>query len=159
MGDRKRRLSRAIDALALRVEHGALLAATDPAELLESAVARIRELEARAEQAERELDRVRVDLVTAQHAIGEGWFAGGADTATAIERKTKALEDGARDAGARAAAAEERLAALTQAAGEAAETLDALIYWHDCGDIDRSWWEDAREKLATLRAAMGETNG
>lgn len=39
-----------------------------------------------------DLDKLRVELLEAQHAVGEGWFAGGCTLAEAIERKTRALE-------------------------------------------------------------------
>lgn len=106
----------------------------------------------RAQEAERELDRVRVDLVTAQHAIGEGWFAGGADTATAIERKARALEDGARDAGARAAAAEERVR-------EVEEALRGLLLSRDASWTGGHDWQDAVDRAAALLIPTTPTAG
>lgn len=38
------------------------------------------------------IDQLRVELVTAQHEVGEAWFAGGATLADSIRRKITALE-------------------------------------------------------------------
>ena len=38
------------------------------------------------------IDQLRVELVTAQHEVGEAWFAGGATLAEAIRRKSAFLE-------------------------------------------------------------------
>lgn len=58
-------------------------------------IAELRTLRARVDEMERDLDACRVDLVEAQHTVGEGWFAGGATLAEAIERKCRMLESDA----------------------------------------------------------------
>lgn len=40
-----------------------------------------------------EIDALRVELVTAQHVVGEAWFRGGKTLAEAIETKCRKLED------------------------------------------------------------------
>lgn len=46
----------------------------------------------RADEAAATIDQLRVELVTAQHEVGEAWFAGGATLAEAIRRKSAVLE-------------------------------------------------------------------
>lgn len=47
---------------------------------------------ARVEELEEELDELRAELMLAEKAVGEGWFAGDATLAEAIKRKCDALE-------------------------------------------------------------------
>ena len=78
----------------LAVARGAELAALGQS--LEAELATAQEYLVTAEtaraDAEAELDKVRLELTEAMHAVGEGWFAGGCSLAQAIEAKTATLE-------------------------------------------------------------------
>jgi hypothetical protein len=54
--------------------------------------AALAKVEAERDKALSDLDALRVELLEVQHEIGEAWFAGGVNAATAVRRKTAALE-------------------------------------------------------------------
>jgi hypothetical protein len=45
-----------------------------------------------SERLREQLEVLREELAAVREAIGEAWFVGGVDTATALRRKTAALE-------------------------------------------------------------------
>ena len=55
-------------------------------------VTETRDLVPESERLREQLDVLRAELAAVREAIGEPWFVGGVDTATAVRRKTAALE-------------------------------------------------------------------
>ena len=48
-----------------------------------------------------------------------------------------------------------QLAEVTRERDALGESLTTLVYWHDHGGIDASWWTDARELLSAHAKASG----
>ena len=54
---------------------------------------------------------------------------------------------------------EQREEGKNEAIRRAIKVLDVLIYWNERGHIDSSWWDEARDAVAALRAEIARAGG